>query len=43
VNSVQRYVSTVEFGTFFAAIWFRNHPMEKLQSSKWGDDWIPYT
>jgi hypothetical protein len=43
VNSVQRYVSTVEFGAFFAAIWFRNHPMEKLQSSKWGDDWIPYT
>ena len=43
VNSVQRHVSTVEFGAFFAAIWFRNHPMEKLQSSKWGDDWIPYT
>jgi 2-polyprenyl-3-methyl-5-hydroxy-6-metoxy-1,4-benzoquinol methylase len=43
VNSIQRAITSVEFGAFFAAVLFREKPLEKLVASKWGDDWIPYT
>lgn len=43
VNSIQRAVMSVEFGAFFAAVLFREKPLEKLIASKWGDDWIPYS
>ena len=43
VNSIQRAITSVEFGAFFAAVLFREKPLEKLVSYKWGDDWIPYT